>query len=90
MSGWLPIESAPRDGTWIQAWRRPPSFTEGTWEPLVYVRWDEEASSWVWPDDTYEPFTVRGRELADFKIADYELFEDDSFTHWQPLPEPPQ
>lgn len=87
--GWQDISTAPKDGTWIQAWRDPPSFTGGRWEPLVYVRWDEEDALWVWPDEPYEVFTVRGRELADMKIADEEFFADTRFTHWMPLPAAP-
>jgi len=82
---WSDIADAPRDGTWIKAWRKPPSWTGPRWEPLIYVRWDEEEMAWVWPDEMYEVFTVRGRELADMKIADQEYFSDHRFTHWTPV-----
>lgn len=90
MNEWQPIETAPRDGSWIQAWRSPPSFTGGTWEPLVYVRWEDEEGKWVWPDEDYQVFTERGVELANMKVAEFENYADDRFTHWQPLPEPPK
>lgn len=87
--GWQDISTAPKDGTWVQAWRTPPSFTGGRWEPLVYVRWDDEEESWVWPCDMFEVFTVRGRELADMAIADDDYYSSPDFTHWMPLPHPP-
>ena len=88
-SGWQDIGTAPKDGVWIQAWRTPPSFTGGRWEPLVYVRWDDEEGSWVWPCDMFEVFTVRGRELADMAIADGDYYSSPDFTHWMPLPAAP-
>lgn len=90
VAGWRPIETAPKDGTWIQAWRTPPGFMTGMWEPLVYVRWEDEEGAWVWPDETYQVFTEYGIERANLKIAEFSNFADKTFTHWQPLPAPPQ
>lgn len=87
---WNVISDAPRDGTWFQAWRAPPKMTGPTWEPLLYVRWDDDEQSFVWPDGMYEPFTVRGRELADMMISDGDFYSDDSFTHWSRLPSTPE
>lgn len=89
MVEWRPIETAPRDGTWIRAWREPPKMTGPRWEPLIYVRWDEEEESWVWPCDTFEVFTIRGRELADMEIGDGDYYSASDFTHWLPLPPAP-
>ena len=88
-AGWQDISTAPKDGTWFSAWRAPPSWTGPTWEPLIYVRWDDDEESWVWPCDTFQVFTVRGRELADMEIEEGDFFTSDDFTHWQPLPAPP-
>jgi hypothetical protein len=88
-TGWRDIATAPRDGTWVDAWRKPPSFTGPTWEPRVSARWDEDEGSWVWPCDTYEVFTVRGRELADMAIEDGDFYTCNNFTHFRPLPTTP-
>ena len=89
LTEWRDIATAPKDGKWIQAWREPAGPNGGAWEPLVYVRWDEDGEEWVWPDSTYEVFTERGQERANRMIADYENFADNSFTHWLPLPSAP-
>jgi hypothetical protein len=75
--GWRPIESAPRDGTWILAY--------GTTYP------GQEAFSYVakWSDDGFGGkvdmrWCIAGSYDND---AGWERVEA---THWQPLPEPPQ
>lgn len=59
MSDWRPIETAPKDGTWVIL---------GDKERVVMGFW---GSYGTWDDGD---------------------FHDDlgEFTHWQPLPEPPQ
>lgn len=86
---WQDIETAPRDGTWFDAWRDPSKASSSYWEPRITVRWDEEGKEWVWPDNTYEVFTEKGIERANAAIADCEMYADKSFTHWMPLPEAP-
>jgi hypothetical protein len=87
---WQDISTAPKDGTWIEAWR-PPS-TVGTSASLVFVRWhqfEDGDAAWVWPDDTYEVFTEDGRYEAERMIDRGDIYEDTKFTHWRDLPQPP-
>lgn len=90
MADWMPIETAPRDGTWIMAWRPP---CDGGWEPLVIVRWHEDEDgegSWAWPDEAYDPYSEKGRTLAEGALDDGDCYWDNEhFTHWMPLPAAP-
>lgn len=87
---WRPITTAPKNGTWIMAWRGSTDF--GHHNPMVIVRWSDHYLAWVWPAYPYDPWTDLGRQHADQLIEDGEMFEvgnKESFTHWMPLLEPP-
>lgn len=87
MGPWQPIESAPKDCTWVQLWRRPVEF--GSSSPLIIARWSDEYERFIWPRDPFDPFTPRGRKRAEEDMDENDYFEDEDFTHWMPLPPPP-
>ncbi|WP_408015527.1 DUF551 domain-containing protein [Rhodovarius lipocyclicus] len=42
-NGWLPIESAPRDGTFVLLWDRVVGLLHGWWDGKHWVHsWDSE------------------------------------------------
>ncbi len=84
---WQPIESAPRDGTTIIGYGR-------RW--LHPTKYDIDKIRWISDEDIIEfegfatgqlAFAPRdgesGKKLMSFGV-------DDFFTHWMPLPTPPQ
>lgn len=87
--GWEPIDSAPKDGTWIEMWRPLPTEPGAVWAPMVVARWDTFVEAWAWPDQTFEVFTEWGQALSDRLIARGDHFGSNEFTHWRPLTLPP-
>ena len=80
--GWLPIESAPRDGTqflallsngWFDLLRAPPEYS-GPWpDGRAYLCWQGRNNPPI--VETYSPDTVATTSIR--------------ATHWMPLPAPP-
>lgn len=91
---WQPIETAPKDGTWIMLWRAPAKEGEGwTADPLVIARWYEDEfgdAEWTWPDDPFDPFTPHGIAHANEAVESGASWGEENFTHWIPLPPPPE
>jgi hypothetical protein len=74
MSEWQPIETAPRDGTWILA------SCVGQLIPMVAAFDDDDDSMcWFSFNLVYERAVRHGEPERKFKP-----------THWMPLPEPPR
>jgi hypothetical protein len=90
---WQPIETAPKDGTEILAWREdcgvllvrwiaPINFlTEREIEKAVSEGYREDGSEdeWVEQQDWFYADFVAGGRLEGFEVP----------THWMPLPPPP-
>lgn len=80
---WQPIETAPQDGTRVILWR---GFTSlGVWKEMVVGEW--HSGAWVWPSEGDNPST-HGEWTED--DLDFGYVDHKSFTHWMPLPEPPE
>lgn len=77
-TGWLSIETAPRDGTNILVWADGYSWPE----VVRYVKYEDPDIE----EETGEPGYWR---YSDDVFADILQIEDGEFTHWMPLPAPP-
>jgi len=75
VSDWRPIETAPKDGTWILVWEQSP------YEPSHYV------ARWGHPECGYE---VDDRAWVTMELGpspdNYNIM---NATHWMTLPAPP-
>ena len=82
MSSWLPIETAPRDGTAILIYVHG-IVTEAWYDPLK-VSSDHEGSDtssggvWVCADDQWQV------EVVEMKGEHGVEYDDGPATHWQP------
>ena len=79
MTGWMPIETAPKDGTRILLW-------DANKQIAISGCWHSDGGR----DDPggYEPAWAWW--TADDDVLMWDGGPDDHPTHWQPLPEPPQ
>lgn len=79
MSGWQPIETCPKDGTWFLICRAAEGFDSyeiGCYEPMLM--------------DDYEPVNGDLYKKVRKSVFDWRGFNNmHRATHWMPLPEPP-
>jgi hypothetical protein len=86
-TGWQPIATAPRDGTWLLIAGGEPGYGWDESEfvpPAVVACWGAEEQVAI--NDEHSP----GADAWRFAVYDsgyYGLWENP--THWMPLPEPP-
>jgi hypothetical protein len=79
---WRPIDTAPKDGTWIVA-LAPESFQQdGYPSPYVFTtRWNEEV---------LEHWERADRETMKLRVTDWSHWEGhEEPTHWMPPPKAP-
>lgn len=76
MSGWKPIETAPKDGSQFLVWTKRVGFAVVTHDV------DDPMPTDIVPTGLH-------LHVDDGKHGPYPL-RGDYPTHWQPLPEPPQ
>lgn len=72
--GWRPIETAPKDGTMILAWMSGGAESRPHYS---LIHWFDFGWGGSWT------ITLPG-------LGSDPGYEDSAFTHWQPLPKPPQ
>jgi len=79
---WQPIETAPKDGTEILAWREDCGVLLIRWDCLDNICSEAEAR-----DMTEDELFEMDWFCADFVAGDR---LQEPVTHWMPLPEPPE
>ncbi len=85
---WLPIESAPKDGTEIFIWNGNSEFPN-----RHEVRWRMPTDSEYWVSGSDYPEEIKGtygNEEGFFDCFGSKFWKDNYPTHWQPLPTPPK
>jgi hypothetical protein len=75
---WQPIETAPKDGTFIDLWNKKAGAR------IVNVRWVVE------PRDRFAHPTCIMDGWKTSREGPWGCLSPDQFSHWMPLPSPPQ
>jgi len=85
---WQPIETAPKDGTWIELYR-PPLEQGGIRQTHILAKWHvgaDDCASFCWPDDVYDIVSERGKAMADEDVENGDCYETtENWTHWRPI-----
>ena len=74
---WRPIETAPKDGSWLMVYERS-DFPPSVW----VVRWGNIEGSGGWLDEKCWVTVGLG--------PNPDTYDADMATHWMPLPDPPK
>lgn len=83
---WMPIESAPKDGTGVLVWREDCGTLLARWiAPIDFMTTTELENSTTGDDEWMEE---PDWFCADF-ISGSRMDGPEAPTHWMPLPEPP-
>ena len=86
MNEWQPIETAPKDGSEIIAWRSDYDCLLVRWGCVGEFMTEREIEQWDLDEDSlYQEDWF----CADF-ITGSRLEGSEIPTHWMPLPEPPE
>lgn len=83
--GWLPIESAPRDGTVVDLWSRLSGHRVANVQWLHGSKRDPERCG---PGGVWEHLAAEGWAPVNSKEG-CGSFTEEQFTHWMPLPAAP-
>ncbi|WP_127524655.1 hypothetical protein [Mesorhizobium sp. Z1-4] len=83
-NGWLPIETAPKDGNYFLAWEVVGPMDEYDEDDNLVGRGKYARQCVV----AYCPFPGISRTLATYPWNGA-ISHNAVFTHWQPLPKPP-
>ena len=87
--GWQDIASAPRDGTWFQAYRPAPKV--GTCQRIVTMCWLASEDDFAWPVDIFDEYNPPDLDKKDARGLHVDIYTGGStFTHWRPLPSKPE
>ena len=85
---WQDIATAPRDGTWFQAYRPAPKV--GKCQRIVTMCWLASEEDFAWPVDIFDEYNPPDLDKKDARGLHVDIYTDGStFTHWRPLPNPP-
>lgn len=82
MSDWQPIETAPKDGTWIVL--LIPESCHDSDRPKTWI----EAAKWIEEyQGVWEQVSRDRKDLVEQDLSHWSCYEDP--THWMPLPKEP-